>query len=181
MIDQRQPDDEDNKDKDILQEDEVIFFEPPENCNSFPNTKELIQPIFYFDTTRTCIIPQKGYNNGDNADSDTKKVSTAHIDQKQKQLTSTITSQSACNGASMVLSFHVESSNEIRCYIYLNGQVLRFFPEDIKFVLPRFFDPDCGNNKTWTNSKDANDLILRMKQKLKGIFICFISLFLVVN
>merc|ERR1712154_513886 len=149
--------------------DEVIFFEPPDNCNSFP--KGAHQPMFYFNTSRTCIIPQKGYNNGDNASTNAKKMSveTVNKDHKQKQLEATISSQSACNGAIMVLSFHVESYNEIRCYIYMNGQVLRFLPEDIALVLPQFFDESFGDNKDFPTSDQAKELIAEMNKKLKDV------------
>ena len=169
IIDRRQPDDKDNKNKDILDDDELIIYQPPDNCNQFPKGK--YEPMFYFDTTRTSIIPQIGYNNGINAESDPSLMTQkdSNKDPKQKALTSNINALNACNGAIMVLSFHVESAEEIRCYVYLNGQILRFMPEDITLVLPKFFDSNFGDNKLWPKSEEAKQLIDEMSKKLKDV------------
>merc|ERR1712130_789526 len=167
FIDRRKPDDKDNKDKEIFEKDEIIIFEPPNDCNQFPEDKQ--QPLFYFDTARTCIIPNMTYpkeeevqtNNDDDEDDDDS-------DQKDVELNRTITSMSACNGAMMTLSFHVEAIDEIRCYLYMNGQAMRFMPEDIVKVLPKFFDPQFRDNFKWTpHNKEAQKLIARMNGKLK--------------
>eukprot|EP01083_Nonionella_stella_P255231 876294_1 len=57
-----------------------------------------------------------------------------------------INSMSHCNGALLTLSFHAKESDRMKCYLYLNGQMCRFFAEDIFYVLPTFFDMECGSN-----------------------------------
>merc|ERR1712113_696801 len=113
--------------------DELIFFEPPNNANKLPQGQ--ILPMFYFDTSRTVLIPSIGYDEGKNDDNKKEDV-----DQKKKVLTSVINSLSKMNGAMLVLSFHVESSDVIRCYLSINGQIIRFMPSDIQNLLPAFFD-----------------------------------------
>merc|ERR1712228_255523 len=150
-------DNEDNKDKDILTKDELIFFEPPNDCNKLP--KEEHVPMVYFETSRTCIIPRVGY--GD----DRPYIE----DPKERILKATITSRMHCNGAMLMLSFHVESKDEIRCYMYLNGQIMRFMPNDIRVLLPKFFDKEFGDNKGFAESKDAQKLVDAMKENLRDV------------
>merc|ERR1712228_714107 len=157
FLDQRKPDDKDNK-------DELIFFEPPKNCNSFPE-KDQPQPMFYFDMSRTCIVPHIGYKNGSLKD----EPSVNQKNQKKKLLESAITSQSNCNGAMILLSFHVESSDEIRCYIYINGQVLRFNPNDITQLLPVFFDKEFETNSKFAESALAKKLVNEMTKNLRDV------------
>eukprot|EP01084_Bolivina_argentea_P251435 421698_1 len=140
IIDRRQPDSNNG----TVESDEVIFFEPPDNCNSIPEYGKIDHvPLWYLDSSKTCIIPNIGYENGKNS---------KHIDEKSEQffmpesrdklkaLREPITSQTTCNGTLMTFSFHVESMDEIRCYMYWNGQIARFLPEDAINVLSRVFD-----------------------------------------
>ena len=162
MLDRRKPNDKDNADKNILESDELIIFEPPNDSNTFP--KEQAQPMFYFDMSRRCVIPNIGYNNGQSAD--------AYVDtddHKEKLEQQPITSQSNCNGAMIMLSFHVESTDEIRCYFYTNGQFLRFMPSDIINLFPSFFDKEVGDNKTFAESDLAKKLVEDMNQNLRDV------------
>ena len=98
LIDRRKPDPND-KDKGITDQDEVIFFEPPDNCNSFP--KGVVNPLFYFNESRECIIPCKGYKQG-SEQPDYKEQS-----QRDKALNKTITAKTSCNGKQMTVRVHV--------------------------------------------------------------------------
>merc|ERR1712087_548179 len=77
-----------------------------------------------------------------------------------------ITVGTACNGTALTMSFHVESADEIRCYMFVNGGMMRFFPQDIIDVLPGFFDPAFGDNAEWATTGDAKGLVKRMKGQL---------------
>ena len=157
VIDRRKPDKKGNANKNILKEDELIIFEPPNNCNSFPETRH--GALFHFDLSRTCIIPCVSAKDG------AEEI----VDFQKKKLFETITSQSNCNGAMIVLSFHVESTDEIRCYCYINGQIMRFMPSDIINLLPLFFDKEFGDNKKFAVSKRAKELVEEMSDKLIDI------------
>merc|ERR1712130_645364 len=154
-IDRRQPDDGDNKNKDILKEDELIIYEPPSDCSDFP--KDVQQPLFYFETSKTCIIPNETYPKEVDKKNDDEKKN--EIDEQQLAMNKIINSQSTCNGAMMTLSFHVESVDEIRCYIYSNGQAMRFMPEDIRELLPLLFDSEYENNKKWIASNECYQIV----------------------
>merc|ERR1712157_446389 len=156
FIDRRRPNGKDNK-------DELIFFEPPNNANNIAH--KLRSSMIYFDKSRTVLIPSKDYDEGKNDDDDKKK--NENQDQQQKLLAQTITSQSKCNGAVMGLSFHVEESNEIRVYLCLNGQIIRFQPNDIIKVLPIFFEKIHGDNEKFPTSIKAKRLVNEMITSLK--------------
>ena len=53
-------------------------------------------------------------------------------------------------GQMFVLSYHIISKNEIRCYLFYQGQSFRFYGEDLINVLPIFF----------VDSKKARELML---------------------
>ena len=147
VVDRRVPEQKENDKHGIISGDELVMFEPTEDCNKFPKGKHV--PMFYFETSRKSIIP--GYDVKMNAE------------QKDKMQKGVINALDPANGGLMTLSFHVESTDEIRCYLFYNGQMLRFLPEDIVLVLPIFFDPEFGDNKTFAKSQFAKDLIEIMK------------------
>merc|ERR1712176_1426285 len=126
---------DDENEEDILQDDELIMFEPPNDCNVIPSDHH---PLKYFENLRKCVIP--GIDNDGN-----------------------ITSLSDCNGAMILLSLHVASSDDIKCYMYINGECLRFAPGDILKVLPNFFDDGFDDNTRWKTSKEAEGLIAGME------------------
>ena len=69
----------------------------------------------------------------------------------------------------MTLSFHVEDADEIRCYLYVHGGIMRFFPQDIIDVLPKFFDMNfnAGENSEWATCDQARELVEAMTPKLQ--------------
>ena len=63
----------------------------------------------------------------------------------------------------MTLSFVVKKENVIKCYLFYGGGVIRFFPEDIKTVLPTIFNMEyVGNRDYIENDKDLDHLIKEM-------------------
>merc|ERR1712129_248994 len=107
----------------------------------------------------------EGKNDGDDGNDE-------NVGQKEKLLASTITSQSKCKGAIISMSFHVLSVDEVRMYLHINGQTIRFFPNDIIDVLPLFFDDTFTklasiSNKEFPNSDTAKKLVNQMMINLK--------------
>ena len=39
----------------------------------------------------------------------------------------------------VTFSFHVEETNKIKCYLYWNGQTMRFYPQDISQIFRYIF------------------------------------------
>merc|ERR1711972_621284 len=106
--------------------------------------------LWYFDSARTCILPNEGYNAGAKSE---QKVDGQ--DPTAKPI------NSATPGAAITLSFHVEAQNEIRCYLCVNGGMMRMMPEDLKNVVPNFFDETFGDNAKWSTSTEATELVKR--------------------
>merc|ERR1712212_1415353 len=140
---------------------EHIFFEPASNCNKFPQHKSGHVPLWFFDSSKTSIIPSIGYHKEITDKATANKAAGQPSEQN-------ITSGSACAGAMMLLSFHVEAENEIRCYMYLNGQVARFFADDIVDLLPRYF-ADSEENKAYLAGDEIKQAVVVIKKKLRDI------------
>merc|ERR1712204_26917 len=140
LIDRRKPND-DNKQY-VTAKDEIIFYEakpttlPKEPCS-----------LWFFESSKTCIIPG----------TEGKKDSMA---EKVK------TSLDHCMGSLMILSFHCESEDSTKCYLYLHGQLLRFFAEDIIKLLPRYFVDD-ERNKEFVESEEAKQMTASIKDTLR--------------
>ena len=98
-------------------------------------------PEWQYDSVRSCLIPSK------------------------------ISVETPCNGGLLTFSFHVESSNEISCYMWWNCQCIRFLPQDIIDILPRIFDqnyenPQTGkNNSNFAKSTNAKEFVNKFKIK----------------
>ena len=94
----------------LCDNDEIIFFEPPDNAKTFPDN---FVPEIFFEFARTDLIPGKD---------------------KEKSINPT----EAHKGKLMTFSFHIIDIDQIKCYLLWNGSVLRFYPKDIidvfKFV-----------------------------------------------
>eukprot|EP01084_Bolivina_argentea_P118552 210324_1 len=101
--------------------DKMTFFEPPFVCDSLPETDHV--PEWFFESVRKCIIPRKGYGDGE-------KETDQNEEEKDNQNT-TITGQTGCGGELLTFSYHVEAADQIKCYMYWMAQVMRFYPEDI--------------------------------------------------
>ena len=155
-IDRRKP----NEDRTYCTEcDELIFFEPPDCCNTIPNNHAA---QWYFDSSLACIIPNIGFNNDPYGEPvlpfGEQYGSYRYI--YNGPITSEVFEPNL-----MTFSFHVESCNEIKAYLYFRGAVIRFMPEDIINLLPgRFVENEA--NKQWIKSQQAQEFIAKMKQKL---------------
>merc|ERR1740123_96248 len=173
FIDKRKPDDKDNNDKNISKDDELVFFEPTEDANKLTSdggkNKNELSPMVFFDRSRTVLIPSEGYNAKIGKSDDEKAAADFGGDQKKKLLNEAVNSLSKCNGAIMTFSFHVAAKNEIRCYCYMNGQVIRFMPEDVLLLLPIYFDDEFGSNAKWKDSKAAKDVVEQVEKSLKDV------------
>merc|ERR1712244_193139 len=55
----------------------------------------------------------------------------------------------------MTFSFHVHSEEEIKCYLYYMGGVMRFMSDDLLDVLPLLFK-DSTVNQEFVNKQEAH-------------------------
>eukprot|EP01083_Nonionella_stella_P273266 926927_1 len=108
-----------NKKLEIVENDELIFCEARNDCSMFPPEKRKCDDLWCFNSSKTCVIPQ--HKNYDNDEKENKKLRTQIIN-----------SEHAMKHGMLMLSFHVISVDEIRCYLYFGGSMMRFLPEDLK-------------------------------------------------
>ena len=127
-------------------DDTLTLFKPPANCCSFPGGDCGHVQLWYFDASRTCILPDPGYKAGTGLG---------------KALTAT-------TAGTMTFSFHVEFEDEIRCYMFVNGGMMRFLPRDIIDVMPIFFDK-THKNAEWATSEEAAELVQAMTHQLTDL------------
>jgi len=145
---------------------DLILFEPPSNCSSFPEHEQGHLQLWYFDAARTAILPEKALVVHKRPSDDT-----SDDEEEEKPKVARQKSFNAVNKNAMTLSFHVESEDEIRCYLFVQTMCMRFMPEDIIDVLPTFFDSGFRDNAAWTkgdspSGKVAKDLVKVMKTQL---------------
>eukprot|EP01083_Nonionella_stella_P304272 1056603_1 len=133
--------------------DDIYIWIPPGNCDVLPADKNGYVAEVFLDNLNTCVIPRMGYSE------DPLKPT------KCRLLTSTITSKNHCNERLLTFSFHIESTEEIRCYLWWKGCCLRFMPRDILHVLPLMFDKTYGNNAKFVTDDNIKDLVQQIRYK----------------
>jgi len=140
------------------QNDDIYMFEPPKNCRDIPRDA---RDEWYLNSSRTCLLP------GDNFKIDAE---VGDYWQCNEEVTNpTIGSSSHADGRVLTFSFHVISQDIVRIYLYKSGQMIRFFPEDLKVLLPRFYDMNFGGNAMFKISRAMDECIGRMKGKLNDV------------
>mmetsp|Transcript_31106 Transcript_31106/g.27379 ORF Transcript_31106/g.27379 Transcript_31106/m.27379 type:complete len:536 (-) Transcript_31106:14-1621(-) len=122
------------EDKDGL----ILFFEPPSNCDKMPEDGHVIE--WYFNATKQCLIPGKGYNSG------------------KGDKTTTLNGSSKTDGQLITFSFHIESLDEIKCYLFYNGCVSRFYGQDIMEIFPNIFDMEYEDNMKFTKNDNEKTI-----------------------
>ena len=140
--------------------DEVIFYDPPKGTNSLPDKQdyETILPESYYNTSQKCLIPRIGYNDGIN-----EALITSKMNSLKRTQNSTISCKTACGGNLILFSFHIISSNIIKCYVWREGQFTRFFPQDIHYILPKIFKSELSTTKQFINDEKIHELISNVK------------------
>ena len=68
-----------------------------------------------------------------------------------------IRSKSTENGWINIFSFHIEQKDEIRCYLYRTGEIMRFEPNDVLNLFEKFFNLNDSRfdlrNKAWIQNQ----------------------------
>lgn len=111
--------------------DSVTFFAPPKGADAVRESEGGIIGETFFDLSQKCLIPSVAGFDGDRQG--------RWSSMRDRVRRSCVTSLSPCGGKVVTFSFHVVSAEVVRCYLYRNGQCIRFLPRDIKAVLPKHF------------------------------------------
>lgn len=109
--------------------------------------------------SRTCVLPNMGYSD----DSDAAKYQQGGMDVN--------IGASHGKGSLLTFSFQVIQQDEIRCYLYWNGSMIRFMPNDVKTTLPQIFNMDwcAGKNIEFLNMQSKDHSIENMIGKMTDI------------
>eukprot|EP01084_Bolivina_argentea_P312447 540926_1 len=134
----------DNRAKDF---EDVWLYEPPANCRYVPSDAVA---EWHINASRTCLLPDLEYGDGKKA-ADANKVQTPRMETVSMLTKSNIEASFHCKGSLLTFSFIVKEQDQIKCYLYWNGQTIRFMPEDVKIILPRIFNLDYGDNNNYFN------------------------------
>lgn len=134
------------------QKDEALMFLPPVKLGLIPNDAE---PEWYFHSSKECIIPATVME-------EEQKQPADETDPRRLKVTSDTAMPEGVEGQTITLSFHIKSRDCIRVFLYVNGQITRFFPEDITELLPHFFDMD---GKTEEGDWRQNKVFLEQEKK----------------
>ena len=158
MIDRRE-----SKNKEDVK-DNVYLYDPPKGKYTRDMPENDLLPHWGFAASRTCLLPNTEYDEKDAIASDKDKAADRA---KRPPKDTNIGTNNHCKGGLMTLSFHVKSENEIKIYLFWNGNMIRFMPEDIKTVLQRLF-VDSEENKSYLKDEegDLEKLIEDMKGKI---------------
>jgi len=127
-------------------EDNLFVFQPEESSRMIHKQATSLN---YFHNIRHSIIPCTDEPNGD----DDEKRNTPQL-------------ASGTQGPQIMLSFQVDAVDDMRCYLFINGNCTRFLPEDLKMSLPLFFDLQKSDNE-FINSKEMDRMIQSLDGKLR--------------
>ena len=115
-------------------------FNPPDNCNSFDyNEYGGHVPEIFIANSKTSTLPHKGYRE-------------SIMSQKASQQNFTFNATEQLEGRNFILSFHVQAIDEVKAYVYYNGTICRFYPNDMVYVWPNYFKP-TEKNKQFAKNK----------------------------
>eukprot|EP01084_Bolivina_argentea_P112786 201125_1 len=114
----------------------LTFFEPVYDYRNFPNFQKNTQhvPEWNIESILQCIIPNVLYPNNP------KLTITTKTDQNVSNFLNKKTARDSCNGKILIFSFHVESTNRIRCYMWWRAKCVMFLPKYIQELLPKMFE-----------------------------------------
>lgn len=113
--------------------DDIYLYPPPNDCRNIPTDAK---SEWYLNSSKTCLLPHTQYEkkedigggsgSGGIANDDEEDEDQDGNDEKEMPLNDmNIGTASNIKGSVLTISFHVMSQDEIRCYIYYNGQFSR--------------------------------------------------------
>ena len=144
---QKKGNDDDKENEEETNMDDFYMFSAADDCNKFDyNNDGGHVPEVFIGNSKKSTLPKKGYK-----------------DQKEDLIKRqyTFSASEGMNGKNFILSFHVQAVDNIKCYVYHNGTSIRFFPEDMVNVWPKWFNMTTDKNKDFISQKEK--LLDRLK------------------
>eukprot|EP00486_Rosalina_sp_Unknown_P012314 CAMPEP_0201582732 /NCGR_PEP_ID=MMETSP0190_2-20130828/89694_1 /ASSEMBLY_ACC=CAM_ASM_000263 /TAXON_ID=37353 /ORGANISM="Rosalina sp." /LENGTH=608 /DNA_ID=CAMNT_0048023275 /DNA_START=18 /DNA_END=1841 /DNA_ORIENTATION=- len=129
-------------------DDRMYIYSPPNNCNTVDDEHV---PESFFNASKECILPGKGYNNGKREEFEEKMKFNGNGNYNGENMTD-LEVGLPIGGYQFTLSFHVESQDDIKAYMFYQGWIARFFPQDMIEIWPLWFD-ESKENKAFINNQ----------------------------
>ena len=147
--------------------DDIWMYEPPPGGLTRDIPQNAV-PEWGISASKTCLLPNMEYDEKaatgpESIDKlNSEKGNQEDIETKMKN--GNIGASDHVKGALLTFSFHVKAVDQIKCYIYYNGQMLRFMASDLRIVLPTLFNMDAFQNDAYLeNKKFMQELDSRIK------------------
>lgn len=134
----------------MVASDTMYCYEPPKNCRDLEGF-----PEWGLIANQTSVLPNETYTQSIDEPPEKKRVLTmgnVHTKNMPNDL--------------LTLSFQVIRANEIRCYLFWNGSMIRFMPKDLRTIAIKMFNMDWnkGENRKFINeSQDLKKIIKSME------------------
>ena len=139
--------------------DDIYLYPPPNNCCIIPNDAK---SEWYLNSSKTCLLPNSLYGTKDK-----ESQGIANNDEDDNKMTPendmNIGTASNIKGSVLTISFHVMSQNEVKCYLYYNGQFSRIPMNNkdsiIKNMLESLFIMTNNDNQNYIGSEHIGEVI----------------------
>lgn len=145
-------------------DDRMYIYSPPNNCNTVDDAHV---PESFFNASKECILPGRGYNNGQRHEYEEKMNQNGNyngINDNENMIDLEV--GQPIGGYQFTLSFHVESIDDIKCYMFYQGWIARFFPQDMIEIWPLWFDESKENKAFINNQKKWKPRMNELQQML---------------
>ena len=128
--------------------EDVFVYNPPADSRDIP--KDAV-PEWYIASSMTTMLPDMSYGDG----------APGHESKDQN-----IGAAFDCGGSLLTLSIHAKQQDLIKAYLYWNGKMMRFMPEDIKTVFPLIFNMDYKGNREFMKMEVLDGYVDDLKAAL---------------
>eukprot|EP01084_Bolivina_argentea_P270384 459746_1 len=144
--------------------DTVYLYQPPTNCFQIPTNA---CGLWYLSASRMCLLPNMDYGNG----AKELEPNSLLIETLNTLKNANVTSAFHCKGGLLTISFHVKSKDEVKMYMYFDGQMIRIMPKDIPTIFPILFNMEYGNNeKFMQNKKEMDSIVQNISKVIKDVY-----------
>eukprot|EP00486_Rosalina_sp_Unknown_P008280 CAMPEP_0201594154 /NCGR_PEP_ID=MMETSP0190_2-20130828/191552_1 /ASSEMBLY_ACC=CAM_ASM_000263 /TAXON_ID=37353 /ORGANISM="Rosalina sp." /LENGTH=698 /DNA_ID=CAMNT_0048053647 /DNA_START=22 /DNA_END=2119 /DNA_ORIENTATION=- len=155
--------------KDGSKPDDIWMYEPPKGKTG-QYTSDIPQneaSLWYVSASRTCLLPAKKFDEKTAiGDTNMDKLNNVKNTGKTPAVDVNIGASFHAKGGLFTLSFHVKAADEIKCYLFWNGQMIRLMADEIEDVFPQIFNMKNQNNVDYFKSEDFKIISGNMREKL---------------
>mmetsp|Transcript_10409 Transcript_10409/g.9419 ORF Transcript_10409/g.9419 Transcript_10409/m.9419 type:complete len:201 (+) Transcript_10409:3-605(+) len=144
--------------------DDTYMYCAPGDCRDIPSN---YVPEWFVSASKSTLLPDLEYGDGQNALKDANSDKAKTDETKEKLEKANIGSGFHAKGGLLTFSFQCKAADQIKCFLFYNGQVIRLFPDEIEDVFPQIFNMEHPRNKGYfTNNKHFKSTMANIEGKL---------------